>query len=63
MNKSFVCVLSAMFLLLGVVIGFLMAPIKKGVYCGNNNGNHYFPGDGCCGGEPDEDGSEDDLPF
>lgn len=42
MNKSFVCVLSAMFLLLGVVIGFLMAPIKKGVYCGNNNGNHYL---------------------
>lgn len=23
----------------GVVAGFLIAPIKKGVYCGNNNGN------------------------
>ena len=26
------------FFLLGVVIGFLFAPIKKGIYCGNNNG-------------------------
>lgn len=23
----------------GVVAGFLIAPIKKGIYCGNNNGN------------------------
>lgn len=23
----------------GVVIGFLIAPIKKGIYCGNNNGD------------------------
>ncbi len=23
----------------GVVAGFLLAPIKKGIYCGNNNGN------------------------
>lgn len=27
--------------LLGVVIGFLLAPIKKGISCGNNNGNTY----------------------
>ncbi len=26
------------FFLLGVVIGFGFAPIKKGIYCGNNNG-------------------------
>lgn len=25
--------------LLGVVMGFLIAPIKKGIQCGNNNGN------------------------
>jgi|GEM_PF-2151774 len=25
--------------LLGTVLGFLLAPVKKGVYCGNNNGN------------------------
>jgi len=25
--------------LLGIVIGFMFAPIKKGIYCGNNNGN------------------------
>lgn len=24
----------------GVVIGFLIAPVKKGIYCGNNCGNH-----------------------
>lgn len=23
----------------GVVAGFLIAPIKKGIYCGNNNGH------------------------
>ena len=25
----------------GMVAGFLLAPIKRGVYCGNNNGNTY----------------------
>ncbi|MBE6053571.1 MAG: hypothetical protein E7212_06590 [Clostridium sartagoforme] len=24
----------------GVVAGFLLAPIKQGIYCGNNNGNY-----------------------
>ena len=24
----------------GVVAGFLIAPIKEGIYCGNNNGNY-----------------------
>ena len=23
----------------GIIVGFLFAPIKKGVYCGNHNGN------------------------
>lgn len=23
----------------GMVVGFLFSPIKKGVYCGNHNGN------------------------
>lgn len=27
--------------LLGIVIGFLIALIKKGISCGNNNGNTY----------------------
>ena len=27
----------------GTVIGFLMSPIKKGIYCGNNNGNTQQP--------------------
>lgn len=26
----------------GVVAGFLIAPIKKGIYCGNNSGNNYL---------------------
>ncbi|WP_294358027.1 hypothetical protein [uncultured Clostridium sp.] len=25
----------------GMVAGFLIAPIKKGLYCGNNNGNNF----------------------
>lgn len=24
----------------GVVVGFFIAPIKQGIYCGNNCGNH-----------------------
>lgn len=35
-------------LLLGVVIGFLLAPIKKGISCGNNNGNTYGDADNWC---------------
>ena len=34
--------------LLGVVIGFLIAPIKKGISCGNNNGNTYNDTDDWC---------------
>ena len=26
-------------LFFGIIVGFLFAPIKKGVYCGNHNGN------------------------
>lgn len=29
------------FFYLGVIKGFLFAPIKKGISCGNNNGNNY----------------------
>ena len=29
------------FFYLGIIKGFLLAPIKKGVSCGNNNGNNY----------------------
>ncbi len=28
-------------ILLGTVKGFFLAPIKKGINCGNNNGNTY----------------------
>lgn len=35
----------AAFLFLGVILGFMLAPVKEGVHCGNNNGNHYY-GDG-----------------
>jgi len=62
MSKNFVCVLSAMFLFLGIIIGFLLAPAKKGVYCGNHNGNHYITPPN----EPDWDdleNDEDDIPF
>ena len=32
---------SLCFFYLGIIKGFLLAPIKKGVSCGNNNGNNY----------------------
>ena len=37
----------------GAVAGFLIAPIKKGIYCGNNNCNNY--GDSSEENENDED--------
>ena len=43
--------LAAACLFAGVILGFLLAPIKKGIYCGNYSGNRYgnlprqlFPG-------------------
>lgn len=28
--------------LFGIVLGFMFAPIKKGIYCGNNNGTTTY---------------------
>lgn len=51
MRKSTVILLSSVMLLLGTVLGFLLAPIKKGMYIGSNNGNTRVRG------------MEDDLPY
>lgn len=40
----------------GVVIGFLLSPIKKGMYLGNNCGNSYSGQ-----GETEEIKSDEDL--
>ncbi|MDF2801374.1 MAG: hypothetical protein K0S61_1277 [Anaerocolumna sp.] len=47
MNKSTGILLSISSLLLGVIIGFLIAPIKGGIgnNSGNNCGNHYYGND------------------
>lgn len=29
------------FVLIGMIKGFILAPIKQGIHCGNNNGNVY----------------------
>ena len=29
----------ATFFMSGIIIGFIFAPIKRGIYCGNHNGN------------------------
>lgn len=39
MRRATGFLLSIIFLLFGVILGFLIAPIKKGIYCGNNNGS------------------------
>ncbi len=31
--------------LIGMLNGFFLAPIKKGISCGNNNGNTYIEGE------------------
>ena len=37
MDKKMSVLVSAVCLLLGVIIGFFAAPVKKGIYCGNYN--------------------------
>lgn len=39
MKKNQVFLISALFLLLGTVIGFLLSPVKFGINIGNNSGN------------------------
>jgi asparagine N-glycosylation enzyme membrane subunit Stt3 len=62
MQKSTLILTAMVCFLSGIILGFLMAPAKKGMYCGNNNGNVYGTGK-----ESEEDCkdvcSEDDLPF
>lgn len=41
MDKNEKILLGAACFFAGAVAGFLIAPIKKGIYCGNNNGNNY----------------------
>lgn len=43
MAKKTAFLLSATFLFLGVIIGFLVSPVKYGVAIGNNSGNYGFP--------------------
>lgn len=56
--------MGAALLFLGVIVGFMLAPVKKGIYCGNNNrnnsANRYLNDEDF--DEADMDGSKD-LPF
>lgn len=56
MNKKEKILLGAACFFSGVVAGFLIAPIKKGIYCGNNNGNNYGESN-----EEDEENNIDEL--
>lgn len=46
----------------GIILGFLIAPVKKGVYCGNYSGNIYG-GTQSPDKDLDESYDEDALPF
>lgn len=41
MNKNEKILLGAACFFAGAVAGFLLSPIKKGIYCGNHSGNNY----------------------
>ncbi|EKY25799.1 hypothetical protein [Clostridium celatum] len=45
MNDKEKVLLGAACFFAGAVVGFLLAPVKKGIYCGNNSGNTYGPGE------------------
>ncbi len=41
MNKKSVTSLSLIFLLLGIIIGFFLSPVKKGIGNDNTENNYY----------------------
>jgi len=41
MKKATAFLLCATFFSFGMILGFLLAPIKKGISIGNNSGNIY----------------------
>lgn len=45
MDKKEKVLLGAACFLGGVVLGFLISPIKGGIYCGNHNGNYLKDGE------------------
>lgn len=45
MNDKEKVLLGAACFFAGAVVGFLLAPVKKGIYCGNNSGNTHGPGE------------------
>ena len=45
MNDKEKVLLGAACFFAGAVVGFLLAPVKKGIYCGNNSGNTYGTGE------------------
>lgn len=63
MDKRSITLLAVCAFLFGVITGFLYAPVKRGIQCGNNNGNitnHYY---GDREVDEDLDQPEDDIPF
>ena len=58
MDRKMTTLIGLVCLLAGVIVGFLLAPVKKGIYCGTNNGNSYGGW-----GYDDEEEDEDALPF
>lgn len=61
MEKTIKILLACTFLFLGIIIGFLCSPVKRGVYCGNNNGNTY--GKNELGYDPADWEDEDAISF
>ena len=41
-------------IMLGVIKGFCLSPIKKGIRCGNNNNNSYVQNEDGCWAEEEE---------
>lgn len=41
MQKSTGILSAVVCFLAGIIVGFFIAPIKKGIYCGNYNGNQF----------------------
>ncbi|MEM1483272.1 hypothetical protein V6615_00180 [Oscillospiraceae bacterium PP1C4] len=61
MEKTIKFLLATTFLFLGIIIGFMWSPAKKGIYCGNNNGNTY--GGNELGYDPEDWDDEDAIKF
>ncbi len=64
MQKTIVFLLAACSFMAGIVLGFMLSPIKRGIFlCGDNSNNRYANRECWDGDEDTQEDEEDAIPF